>query len=292
MNAKRRVVWFVGAVCMILPLSLGQAEESREGHFKERIAALEEKLQDAKAAGKEEAARELAAQLEQVRREAKQAAATAETEKEKPKKEAPAKETPVKETPKKETPKKETAETEKPKKALPGQSGAEGRERPPVPEELAQRMEQARRKIEELRASGKLDEARAMAEELERAMQRWRTQAELAGRERRPEGGPESPERRALEARRQALMMAAEQLAAAGLQDQAEMMRRQANELEAIRRRELENRETIAAPVRELHEKMHGLNERIERLEQAMQKVTRVLEEIAIQVKSATPAAP
>lgn len=287
MNSKRRITLCVGAVLMLFPLSLGRAEEPREGNFKERIAALEEKLQDAKAAGKEEAARELAAQLEQVRREAKQAAAKAEPEKERPVKEKPKKETPVK-----ETPVKETSVKEKPKKELPGQSGAEGQERPAIPEEMAQRMEQARRKIEELRASDKLDEARAMAEELERAMQRWRAQAELAGRERRLQGPPEEWERRALEMRRNALLMAAEQLAAAGLQDQAEIMRRQANELEAVRRRETENREMIAAPVRELHEKMHALNERIERLEQTMQKVTRVLEELANQAKPSTPATP
>ncbi len=283
MQSTRRVTVFVCSLLLLFPLVPTRADEPSQPNWKARIAGLEEKLQDAKAAGREEAARELASQLEQVRREAKQAAAQANPERENAERENPEKVRPEKPAPKKVNPEKVSpGKKPNPEKIVPEKVREAAAERPALPEDMARKIEQAKRKIETLRNSGQLDEARALAQELEKVIRAGRLQGEPGERERREQAlaNPEMRERFIMETRRRALMMAAEQLAEAGLPDQAELLRRQAHEFPPLPERAIPDREGTPAPIRELHEKMQGLNERIERLEQTVQRVTRVLEEL------------
>ena len=284
MPSTRRVTVYIWSLLLLFPFVPTRADEPSQPNWKERIAGLEEKLQDAKAAGREEEARELAAQLEQVRREAKLAAEQGNPEKPAPKKVNPEKASPEKTSPEKVNPEKVNPEKKpNPEKKVPEKVREGAAERPALPEDMARKIEQAKRKIEELRNSGQLDEARAMAQELEKVMRAWRLQGEPGERERREQAlaNPETRERFVMETRRRALMMAAEQLAEAGLPDQAELLRRQANEFHPLPERATPDHEGTPAPIRELHEKMQGLNERIERLEQTMQRMTRILEELS-----------
>lgn len=124
-----------------------------------------------------------------------------------------------------------------------------------------------RQELEEHLKAGRREEAER-AQQMLRAIQE-RTRAAHAGQEvhegNRREGA-EDVARRA-----EHLQQAAEHMAAAGFPDQAEQLRRQAASLAA--RHSDENRGTPNAELRELFTLIRQQNERIERLEQIVQKL-------------------
>ncbi|MCL4203981.1 MAG: hypothetical protein KJ000_15880 [Pirellulaceae bacterium] len=125
---------------------------------------------------------------------------------------------------------------------------------------LQERLQAAKNRIMELRREGRAEEAEALEREVREFMQQTQWKKQPAER---PSGDD-------VDRRVHHLHVAADNLRAAGLDEQAEQLMQQAERIVAAARQAAPERE---APIRDLIEAVRRLNERVERLEQAVKKL-------------------
>jgi hypothetical protein len=132
-------------------------------------------------------------------------------------------------------------------------------------------LQDAQQKLEELRKTGKQDEAERVEKFIQLLAEKLK--GTYAADSERKETQPESGGAEKVEHQSQHLLQAAEHLAAAGLKEQAEQLRQQVEKMRA------HAGEGHGPPhVRELHALIRQQNERIERLEQVVQKLVAHIE--------------